>query len=226
MRQLKVLIGIAATAALVWLWLSGQLSELADRQRVATLVGGMGPFGPALFILLIVALFPVFLIGPPIWASAAVWAPPLAVLYSTAGCIVASFVFYALARLLGQSWAQRHIPDKLRRYEDRLMRAPFRTVLAMRLVLWANPALDLLIGISRVPPRSYLLATAIGLLPSTAVQVLVMGKAIALALQLPSGLWAAIAGAIAAGLLIRAHLRRRRAAAMPVPASHLEAEDG
>jgi uncharacterized membrane protein YdjX (TVP38/TMEM64 family) len=212
MRHLKLAIGIAAAAAFVWLWMSGHLSELADRQRVAEVVGGMGAFGPALFILLIVALFPVFLIGPPIWASGAVWAPALAVLYSTVGCIAASFVFYALARLLGRSWAQRHIPDKLRRYEDRLLRAPFRTVLAMRLLLWANPALDLLIGISRVPPRSYFLATAVGLLPSTAVQVLVVAKGIELALQIPSGFWAAIAGVIAAGLLMRAHRRRHHSA--------------
>lgn len=217
MRRWSILLGFLLAAALAWLWSSGRLSELANPEHVAALLNDLGPFGPLLFIALIVALFPAFLIGPPIWSSSAVWPPALAVLYSTIGCILASVLFYALARSLGQGWAQQHIPDKLRRYEERLVEHPFRTVLVLRILIWANPAVDLLIGVSRVTTRDYLVATVVGLIPPTFFHVLLVGKGFQLALALPGWLWAVIAAATGAALLARGLRRRRRAVLATVP---------
>lgn len=201
------LLAIAAIAVIA----SGRADDLANAEHIAALLGRAGPLGPILFMLLIVALFPVFLIGPPIWASLALWPAPLAILYSSIGCFAASVIFYALARSFGQEWAQPRIPDKLRKYEERLVEQPFRTIVVMRLLIWANPAVDLLIGVSRVRPRDYLLATAVGLLPSTAAQVLVVGTGLGLALELPREIWV-VAGIALGSLLLARILRKRRIA--------------
>jgi uncharacterized membrane protein YdjX (TVP38/TMEM64 family) len=215
---LALLFAVAAVAIIA----SGRADEFANADQLARLLDRAGPLGPILFIVLIVALFPVFLIGPPIWASLALWPAPLAILYSTIGCFIASVTFYTLARRFGQEWAQPRIPDKIRKYEDRLVEHPFRTILVMRLLIWANPAVDLLIGVSRVRPRDYLLATAVGLLPSTAAQILIVGTGLGMALELPNEIWATAAIVIGALWLVRA-LRKRRTAVTAAVDSDTEA---
>ena len=203
-----LLLAVAAIAVVT----SGRADEFANAEHMAALLDRSGPLGPILFIALIVALFPIFLIGPPIWASLALWPAPLAILYSSVGCFAASVIFYALARSFGQEWAQPRIPDKIRKYEERLVEHPFRTIVVMRLLIWANPAVDLLIGVSRVRPRDYLLATAVGLLPSTAAQILIVGTGLGMALELPKAVWITLGIAIGALLLVGT-LRKRRTAA-------------
>jgi uncharacterized membrane protein YdjX (TVP38/TMEM64 family) len=207
-----LLLAVAAIAIVA----SGRADEFADAERMAALLDRAGPLGPMLFIALIVALFPIFLIGPPIWASLALWPAPLAILYSSVGCFAASVIFYAIARSFGQEWAQPRIPDKIRKYEDRLVEHPFRTIVVMRLLIWANPAVDLLIGVSRVRPRDYLLATAVGLLPSTAAQILIVGTGLGMALELPKEIWITAGIAIGALLLVRTLRKARNAAVVEV----------
>ena len=205
-----LLLAVAALAVVA----SGRADEFANAEQMASLVERAGLLGPILFIALIVALFPIFLIGPPIWASLALWPAPLAILYSSIGCFAASVIFYALARSFGQEWAQPRIPDRIRKYEDRLVEHPFRTIVVMRLLIWANPAVDLLIGVSRVRPRDYLLATAVGLLPSTAAQILIVGTGLGMALELPKEIWITAGIAIGVLLLVRTLRKRRNAAAI------------
>jgi uncharacterized membrane protein YdjX (TVP38/TMEM64 family) len=216
MKRVAIALVLLLVVAAIAIVTSGRVDEFANAEQMAALLDRAGPLGPILFIALIVALFPVFLIGPPIWASLALWPAPLAILYSSIGCFTASVIFYALARSFGQEWAQPRIPDKIRKYEDRLVEHPFRTIVVMRLLIWANPAVDLLIGVSRVRPRDYLLATAVGLLPSTAAQILIVGTGLGMALELPKEIWFTAGFAIGALLLVRT-LRKRRTAATEVP---------
>ncbi|MBW2289564.1 MAG: TVP38/TMEM64 family protein [Deltaproteobacteria bacterium] len=212
MKRVAIAMVLLLVVAAIAIVTSGRVDEFANAEQMAALLDRAGPLGPILFIALIVALFPVFLIGPPIWASLALWPAPLAILYSSIGCFTASVIFYALARSFGQEWAQPRIPDKIRKYEDRLVEHPFRTIVVMRLLIWANPAVDLLIGVSRVRPRDYLLATAVGLLPSTAAQILIVGTGLGMALELPKEIWFTAGIAIGVLLLVRT-LRKRRSAA-------------
>lgn len=211
MRRVAIGMALLLAAAAIAVFASGRADEFTNAEYLTGLLDRAGPLGPLLFIALIVALFPLFLIGPPIWASLALWPAPLAILYSSIGCFIASVIFYVLARSFGQEWAQPRIPDKIRRYEDRLVDHPLRTIVVMRLLIWANPAVDLLIGVSRVRPRDYLLATAVGLLPSTAAQVLVVGTGLGLALELPREIWV-VAGIALGSLLLARILRKRRIA--------------
>jgi len=208
----KIVIAAAVLTVVGALWASGSLTNLTDAERIQELVAEAGPFGPLVFILVAMLLFTVFLLGPPVWASGAIWPLPLAILYSFVASLAASLLTYGFARLLGQSWAQKHVPDKLRRYEDRLEARPTLTVLLLRILLWANPFVDLLVGVSRVSFSAYLLGTLIGLAPTTAFQVILGKKGIELAAEAPSWLWGLLLAAALLGLLARRWRRNREAA--------------
>jgi uncharacterized membrane protein YdjX (TVP38/TMEM64 family) len=218
----KIAIAAVVLAILGALWASGSLSELTDTERIQELVAEAGPFGPLVFILVAMLLCPVFLLGPPVWASGAIWPLPLAILYSFVASLAASLLTNGFARLLGQSWAQKHVPDKLRRYEDRLEARPIRTVVLLRILLWANPLVDLLVGVSRASFRAYLLGTLIGLAPTTAFQVILGKKGIELAAKAPSWVWGLLLAAALVGLLARRWRQNRRIIHDPSSQAHGE----
>jgi uncharacterized membrane protein YdjX (TVP38/TMEM64 family) len=123
---------------------------------------------------------------------------------------------------VGQSWAQQHVPDRLHRYEERLAEHPFLTILLLRILLWANPLVDLLVGVSRVSFSAYLLGTIAGLVPATAFQVVVGKKGIELAGKAPGWVWALLLVAVVLGLLMR---WRRRARGDGLGAACAEGDD-
>ena len=193
----KVVIGVVLVAIVAGLWASDVLSHLADPEYIREMVKEAGPMGPLVFILVSMGLFAIFMFGPPVWVSGAIWPLPTAILYSCIAALAASLVTYALARA-GQNWAQNHVPEKLRSYEERLEARPTLTVLLLRLLLWANPLVDLLVGVSQAPFRSYLVGSLLGLIPVTAIHVIVSKKGVELAGDTPSWVWIVLgAGAVA-----------------------------
>jgi len=200
---------LLATAIGAVLWVHGLPAEISDPERLAATMERAGAWGPLIFIAIAVAAYPVLLLGPPIWASVAIWPWPMALLYSYVGCIAASLVTYSLARWRGYAWAQRRVSERLRRYEDRLESRPFLTVLLLRIGLWGNPLVDLLVGVTKVPVRSYLAATFLGMLPATAFQIGLGLGGLSIAREIPPWGWAAVA-ATAAALIIGLRLRRAR----------------
>jgi uncharacterized membrane protein YdjX (TVP38/TMEM64 family) len=205
---MKWLLAIAIVAGVAALWWSGALAQLSDGDWIRAKVEAAGWFGPLLFLLLVVVLFPLFLAGPLLWISGTIWPLPLAIAYSCTAALVASFLYFFIARGLGQQWAERYIPAKIREYEAKLERYPARTIMILRLFLWINPAVDLLIAITRIPTASYLVFTMIVLIPSTAMQVAVATLGIEFVTQLPVSVLGCVAVVIIGGGVM---LARRKA---------------
>ena len=198
---------------------NADLFEYASPERVRATVAAAGIAGPLIFIALLIPLNVFFLAGPPIWISATLWPTPLAVTYSIIGAVVASIGTYALARQLGRDWARSKIPARVRRYEDRLERNPVRMVATMRLVFWLNPGIDLLLAVSRVRRRDYVLATLVGMVPFTALRVVIGEKGVRAAAVAPQWFWPSVAAALAAALALRCYkVRARRAAIAKIAA--------
>ena len=168
----RIVLSVAIVLAAVALWWIASASGLADADRIRRLVEDTGPLAPVVFVLVTAALFWVFLLVPPVWASPAIWPLPVAFALSFTGCMLGSLMAYALARRLGAEWAARRIPAGIRRYQERLAARPLTTIVMLRLLLWANPFADLLIVMSGIPFRTYLIGTTIGLVPITAAHVL------------------------------------------------------
>ena len=169
-RRIVLAVGIAL--AVVALWWIASASGLADAERIRRLVEDAGPLAPVVFVLVTAALFWVFLLIAPVWASPAIWPLPVAFALSFTGCLLGSLTAYAIARRLGAEWAARRIPAGIRRHQERLEARPLTTIVTLRLLLWANPFADLLIALSRISFRTYLVGTMIGLVPITAAHVL------------------------------------------------------
>jgi uncharacterized membrane protein YdjX (TVP38/TMEM64 family) len=95
------------------------------------------------------------------------------------------------------------VPDKLRSYEDRLEARPLLTVGILRLLLWANPLVDLLVGVSRASFGAYFVASVGTLVPLTALHVVVGQQLMALVADAPGWVWAVLGAATVLVLGVR-----------------------
>jgi uncharacterized membrane protein YdjX (TVP38/TMEM64 family) len=211
MRKSSALILAVGVALLAVAWRGGWLDAFAEPQAIQATIARAGMWGPLLFIALAMGLFAVFMLAPPVWAATAVWPLPLAFSYSFVASLLASVITYAAARKLGQDWAQDRVPASIQRWEERLRAHPFATIIALRILLWANPLVDLLAAVVRVPTRTYLLATVVGLLPPTAFQIFLGAGGLTIAGHLPWWGWGLAAVVVMAGVFSLRKLRAHRA---------------
>jgi uncharacterized membrane protein YdjX (TVP38/TMEM64 family) len=133
------------------------------------LVASAGWAAPAVFVLAYavgtVALVP----GAPMTALAGVLFGPLVgtalvVVGATAGATAA----FALSRWLGRARIQRFLGPRLTKADGWLERRGFAAMLGLRLVpLVPFSVLNYAAGLSRVPPRAYVAATALGIVPGS-----------------------------------------------------------
>jgi uncharacterized membrane protein YdjX (TVP38/TMEM64 family) len=207
-----------AIVVVAGLWWSGVFAELGDTERIRGLVNEAGSAGPILFMVLIVVLFPLFLGGVPIWISGSLFPVIEASIYSWIGGGIAGFLVFLATRHMARDWAQSRIPEHVRRWEKRLEQRPLRTVILLRAFLWINPGVDMFLGISYVSTRDYILGTAIGVVPSTLLHVVLGVHGMRYLGQAPDWFWLALVATVAAFFGIRA-LRRRAAPASTSPES-------
>jgi uncharacterized membrane protein YdjX (TVP38/TMEM64 family) len=210
-KIIKWLLVIAIIVGFAALWWSGALAQLSDINWIRAKVEAAGWLGPLLFLLLVIVLFPLFLAGPLLWISGTIWPLPLAIAYSCTAALLASFLYFFIARGLGQEWAARHIPAKIREYEAKLEAYPARTIMALRLFLGINPAVDFLIAITKIPTASYLIFTTVVFIPSTAMQVAVATLGFDFVTHLPVWVLAVLSGMVALTIGALIMLKRRKA---------------
>lgn len=169
--RLVLLIALLCGAAL-GAWRLG-LFELRDPQRLASAVRRVRevPFVGPLFVAAYGAVASFGLPATPLTlAGGAIFGTALGVALNWFGATLGSAGAYGLARLLGRDALRR----LLGRWGDRLdvlgERGSFSTVLRLRLIpLVPFNVLSFAAGLAGVPFWSYLLATAVGILPGTVV---------------------------------------------------------
>jgi uncharacterized membrane protein YdjX (TVP38/TMEM64 family) len=199
MKKPAVLIFAVVAALLVIAWGGGWLNRFTNQEAMQATIAQAGFWGPLLFIVLAQGMFAAFMLAPIVWAATAVWPLALAFSYSFAAALLASVITYTVARRLGQDWAQDRVPASIQRWEARLRVRPFSTIIALRILLWANPLIDVFAAVARVPTRTYLLASVVGLLPPTAFQILLGAGGITIAGRLPWWGWVLAAGVVLVG---------------------------
>ena len=183
-RWLRFGLGLAILAVAVALLLSNvhdSLSPESVRQRLLDL----GPWGSVLFVLTFAALQPfgvsahVFII-----AASLVWSPGFGALLSWIGALAASCVAFAFARYMGRGWVQARLPDRMRRWDDRLARDGFRTVLVLRVLFFTFGPMQLMLGVSRVRFVPFLAASGLGLAPMIVLESYVGANIVSWAISL------------------------------------------
>jgi uncharacterized membrane protein YdjX (TVP38/TMEM64 family) len=131
--------------------------------------------------------------------------------YALAGELGGVLLGFLYARFLARDVVARRYPNRVRKIDQFLSEHPFSMTLAVRLFPASNNlVVNLLAGVSNVPPLPFLAASAVGHLPQTLIFALV-GSGIARG-DLTQGALAAVLFAISVGIgwhLYRRHARGR-----------------
>ena len=219
MGRQRILLVVVVAVALVAVWAGGWFNDL-DAETLGATLRGTGIWAPLVYSLAFALLEPFFvpgilfvLVGSLVWS----WGPLF--LLSWAGAVGAGIVGFGFARTIGRDWVQRHLPDRLRRYDERLETRGFVTVVVVRLLFFLAPPAHWLLGLSRVRFGPFVLGTMIGFVPGIALLTAV-GKGVVdwLSTQ-PPWTWVALVAGVALVLAL-ARLRqgaRREATAQAAP---------
>ena len=203
MLGVVVLAVAGVLAAGGWDWIS-------DADRVEEFFTERGLLGPLVFVALMWALQPWGIPGAVFMVPAAVvWPLPTAMLLSWIGNMGASTIAFGFARWVARDWAQAHLPERLRRWDDRLASGAYVEVTMLRLLTGQLPPADWLLGVSAVEIAPFLVGTAIGIIPGIVVITAVGGSLYGWIGGDPARWGPLLAVAIAAVVVVR---RRRRAA--------------
>lgn len=172
----KIILGLAALGAAIWLFASGQYEQL-DGELLRSQLRDSGLRGMLLFVLAFTLIQPLGVSGHLFVVTAGlVWPPGLAFGLSLGSAVLTHGLAFLFYRYVAQEWAQKRVPRRLARYEQALADKPFRIVLVFRLLAFTAPLLPLLLGVSRVPFWPMIAATAIGISPAIALDVWLGGS--------------------------------------------------
>ena len=160
-RLLLVLaLGAAITAAFVY---RQDLNPAEIEARMA----GFGRLAPLVFIVLYAMAAVLFLPGSVLTlAGGALFGPVLGVVYSLTGATIGATVAFLIARYLASDWVAQRSGGKLRQLIDGVENEGWRFVAFTRLVpLFPFNMLNYALGLTRIRPLAYVLATAICMIP-------------------------------------------------------------
>ena len=170
------LLGLAV-AGIVWAVWQLELPRYMSITAMRALVDAYAPYGPLVFMAIIIAgLFTrVPMMGTVLIAVGAVLFgrfPALA--YGWVAGLVGTTAIFLLVRSVGRDYVQRVLgtrSERLQALDERVTRNGFAAVLVLRLVFGLAPMLNWGLGLTGVRLPSYLVATALGILPNLTVAV-------------------------------------------------------
>lgn len=162
---------------------SGVIGRFSDEEELRATIDAAGVWGPLLFVSLMVLLVPLNVPG-------LLFVVPATTLFGTVGGVAMSLVGGFLASAIGIVGARRlgrdaliaRLPPRLRRLEERLCERGFWAVVALRSVTFLLQPVDWLCGLTRMPMRTVLAGTFVGLVPPTFVIALTGGGVLDLVL--------------------------------------------
>ena len=201
---LSVILAIAALG-----YFSGLFQYLAPDRMRALLVEA-GAWGPVVIVVLFTLLEP---FGTPgfvfLLAAATLWPFWLALTVNLLGAVGAGMFGFTFARYLGRDWVEARMPERLRRWDDRLSENGLPLVILFRIVFFLNPASHWALGLSRVPASTALLGTVIGYAPVVVLWTYFGAEILGWFEAQSIGVWVAVGVAIVAIVLLRRVHQRR-----------------
>jgi phosphatidylserine/phosphatidylglycerophosphate/cardiolipin synthase-like enzyme/uncharacterized membrane protein YdjX (TVP38/TMEM64 family) len=160
-------------------------------------------------------LFPVTVL---IAATAVVFGPVTAFLYSFLGCLASASMLFATGHVLGRETVNRLAGPRLKQLNKRLARRGLITVLTVRIIPIAPySVVNLIAGASRIRFRDYILGTIFGLAPGI-FAITVLGQGLGEAIRNPKVenfifLFALAVVIVVINMVVRRRLTKRNRAA-------------
>ena len=170
---LKIALAAVVASVIAWVYASGAYEQF-DPATMRVWFQDAGAWGGLLFIAAYSCLQPfglnglVFLLSAPL-----IWSPTEAFLLNWAGTVGTGLFSFSGARFVARDWIQKRLPQRMRRFDDRLRTHGFRTVFLLRLIFYTTPTVQWALGVSRVSFVPFLTATVLGVAPFTLMTTLV-----------------------------------------------------
>jgi uncharacterized membrane protein YdjX (TVP38/TMEM64 family) len=151
-----------------------------DPSGVRTWLREAGPLGAFAFVAAFAGLQPWGLPGSLFVVPASlVWPPLLAFALSFVGANLASLVGFFFARWAGRDWARGRLGPFIETYDRRLVEHGFATVVVLRMLFVSAPPTSWLLGVSGIPLRTFVVASAVGFVPGIALITLLGNRGLA-----------------------------------------------
>ena len=177
MSRSRLLVLATIVAVVGGVLAAGGWDWISDADRVEDFFTERGVVGPLVFVALMWGLQPWGIPGAVFMVPAAVvWPLPTAMALSWVGNMGASTIAFGFARWVARDWAQDHLPERLRRWDDRLAAGGYGEVTMLRLLTGQLPPADWLLGVSAVRFGPFVVGTAIGIIPGIIVITAVGGN--------------------------------------------------
>jgi uncharacterized membrane protein YdjX (TVP38/TMEM64 family) len=148
--------------------LSVALTARFSSSHLKDVVHDAGLWAPLLFVALMALLVPFNVPGLIfVVPSTSLFGSVNGILLSLVGGFCASAIGILGARHLGRRRFEKRLPEWLRSWQGQLGRSAFWTIALLRAVTFLLQPVDWACGLSRVPTRTVLAATFVGLIPPT-----------------------------------------------------------
>ena len=186
---LKIALAAVVASVIAWVYASGAYEQF-DPATMRVWFQDAGAWGGLLFIAAYSLLQPfgvnglVFLLSAPL-----IWSPTEAFLLNWAGTIGTGLFSFSGGRFVARDWVQKRLPQRIRRFDDRLRTHGFRTVFLLRIIFYTTPTVQWALGVSRVSFVPFLAATVLGVAPFTLMTTLVGIRVAAWIEQHPVATW-------------------------------------
>ena len=169
----RLVVGVLAIALAAALYASGAFD---DPEATVALIRDAGAWGIVAYLATFTLLQPFGISGHAFTlAAAVVWGGALGFALAMVGGLGAASVGFVFARYVAFDWVQARIPERLRRYETWLVERGVLGVIVFRVFTFTAPAGQLLVGTLRIPYRTMIVGTAVGLVPGVAIDIFLGG---------------------------------------------------
>lgn len=169
---LKIVLAAIVVSLIAWFYASGSYEQF-DPQAMRVWIREAGAWGGLLFVAAYSCLQPFgvnglfFLLSAPL-----IWSPVDAFLLNWVGTVGTGVFSFLVARFVARDWVQKRLPQRVRRFDDRLHSRGFVTVFLLRLVFYTTPTVQYALGVSRVKVIPFLVGSVIGVAPFTLLTTL------------------------------------------------------
>ncbi|MEK7642388.1 MAG: VTT domain-containing protein [Patescibacteria group bacterium] len=147
-----------------------------DPKGLQQTVLSFGVWAPIIFIALYI-MATVFIPSSPFMVlSGMLFGFKMGMTYSLIGGFVSAILVFMFSRFLGKNWVesilQKKYFGKLNSYNQKLESKALLDLIILRILpIMPFNALNILMGVSRIGARNYILGTMVGLIPSTVITV-------------------------------------------------------
>jgi len=147
-------------------------SPLGSEEEFEELLDDMGWWAPVVYILSMALLQPLGVPGLVFMVPAGlVWPAGPAIAYSWIGNMIASSIAFVFARRYGRERLRPRIPERILRYEQRVIDREYISITALRVLTGQLVAADWFLGLSKVRVLPFLVGTGLGIIPGILLAV-------------------------------------------------------